>query len=352
MINTLWLDVKYINLLSSSLRNFRQKDGTLYNFSCPICGDSQQSKTKARGFLIQRSGKFFFYCHNCNQSLVFSKLLQLVNPVLYDEYLLEKVSDSKQPVVAQPTIMEKFSLPKQQIKLPKVSQLPSTHKCKQYVVQRQIPSYFHSQLYYCKQFKHWVNSIKPDSFEDVTNDHPRLIIPLIDQTKTVFGIQGRAIGDYTPRYITIILDKTRDHLPSVYGIDRVDFNTKYYVFEGPIDSMFIPNSIACLGSSLHSEVAKLNKPTDNAVLVFDNQPRNEQVVRSMLTAASQRYKLCVWPDNIADKDINQMIIRKVSGPYCKTELIEKAAKWIQRVIDDNTFQGLQAELAIHQWKKI
>jgi len=351
MINMIWLDNKFINLLSSSLRNFKQKDASTYNFSCPICGDSKRIKSKARGFLLQRSGKYVFYCHNCNQSMIFSKLLQTVNPSLYDQYIEERFGKTN-IAVTTPVVADRFIISKNKINLPKVSQLPSNHKCKQYVVSRQIPSYFHSQLYYCKQFKHWSNSIKPDSFEDVSNDSDRLVIPMFDTSNNLFAFQGRALGDYNPRYITITLDKSDDRLPAVYGLDRVDFNQPYYVFEGPIDAMFIKNSIACLGSRLSTDIAKLNKPTDNAILVFDNEPRNPNIVRSMLTAVKSGYKVCVWPCSIDSKDINQMILKKVSGDYCKTELIEKAAKCIQQIIDDNVVHGLQAELTINHWKKI
>jgi len=351
MTNTAWLDTKYINLLSNSLRNFRRKDQALFNFSCPLCGDSQSNKNKARAFLFMKAGKYFFFCHNCNQSLSFRKFLQQVNGALYNDFVTETFSDPAKSVVQQPTKFD-FSIAKNQIKLPKVSQLHSDHLCKKYVVSRQIPTPFHCQMYYAVKFKRWVNTLKPNKFETEDNDSSRLIIPLFDSVGKLFGFQGRSLNGQEPRYITIILDDTDDRQPKIYGLNTVDYNKKYYVFEGAIDSMFLPNSIACLGSSLITELGRLNKPKENAVLILDNEPRNKNIVQIMLKAAREGYKVLVWPATAPGKDLNEMILRKVSGDYCKTELVQKAATCIQALIDTHTFQGLSLELEINAWKRI
>ena len=36
----MFIEQKYINDISSQLRNFKKKSNNLYNFSCPVCGDS------------------------------------------------------------------------------------------------------------------------------------------------------------------------------------------------------------------------------------------------------------------------------------------------------------------------
>lgn len=348
-MNNLWIDSKYINLLSGSLRNFKRKSDNIYNFSCPLCGDSEKNKRKARGFLLVKSGKYFYYCHNCNQSISFYNLLQQLNSVLFDEYIKEKYIADVKPVQIETKKSQKFVVYDKTIDLPKVSQLPYNHLCKKFVVSRQIPTYFHNQLYYCSSFKKWVNSIKLDSFESENIDDARLIIPFFDYKKNLFGFQGRALQESAVRYITIML---KDTLPKVYGLDRVDFNNKYYVFEGPIDSMFINNSIACCGGKLQTELKSLNKPTNNAVLVYDNEPRNSNIIRNMLTAIRDGYKVCIWPNAVQEKDINDMILKKVSGDYCRTELVERASHKIQNIIDENTYSGLEAELNVNKWKKI
>ena len=49
------VDSKYIGLISSRLQKFKRVKADLYNFRCPICGDSQ--KTQEQGERIFLSGK-------------------------------------------------------------------------------------------------------------------------------------------------------------------------------------------------------------------------------------------------------------------------------------------------------
>lgn len=345
----MWLEKKYIMMLSNTLINFKQKDQNVFNFKCPICGDSKSHRSKSRGYLISKQGTFFFYCHNCNASLHFTKFLQTINNQLYDEFITEKFSSSDPvSVTVQPVLKQVKQIPNVFKDLKKVSQLRDTHKCKLYVVSRQIPTPYHSELYYCPKFKEWTNTIIDKKFEDVSVDSARLIIPLKDSNGEVFGYQGRALSSTDKlKYITIMMDETK---PRIFGLHKVDLNKRYYIFEGPIDSMFIENSIATCGGSLTREMEILNKNTSNAVVVYDNEPRNKQIIKGILTAIEKGYKVCIWPEGTKHKDINDMILSKVSGEYCKTELISRASSKIQNIIDDNTFSGLEATLRLTQFK--
>ena len=77
-----------------------------------------------------------------------------------------------------------------------------------------------------------------------------MIIPFYDKTGKLIGFQGRAFGkEETPKYLTIMLDVDA---PKLYGLDTVNFTEKIYVLEGPIDAMFIDNSIAISGADASS----------------------------------------------------------------------------------------------------
>ena len=52
------------------------------------------------------------------------------------------------------------------------------------------------------------------------------------------------------------------------------------------------------------------------------------------------YNVCMFPDYIEQKDINEMIL---SG---------KTADEIQELINTNTFSGIEAKLKFSTWKKI
>lgn len=342
-----WLERKYVTLLSSSLDKFKQKSTDLWNFRCPECGDSKDNKNKARGYLFQKKGNYYFHCHNCSASFTFKNFLKKYNSSLYDEYMMERFGDKTEDNF--PTFqVEPKKISYQITGLKKVSQLPSDHPCKKYIIRRQIPTPYHAKLFFCEKFKAWVNSILPDKFESLSNDGPRLIIPFYNSSQELIGFQGRSLSAVDKvRYITIML---REDQPRIFNLDTLDMNYKYYVFEGPIDAMFINNSIATCGGSLTSELEKLSVKS-NAVVVYDNEPRNKEVVKNILTAIQKGYKVCLWPPSTEQKDINDMILKKVSGEYVKTELVARAAEKIKQVIDENTFVGLDAELKLTEWKK-
>ena len=90
-----WLDHKYIGLVSSRLDKFKRKGPNLYNFRCPICGDSSKNKTKARGFVYAKKGNYFFMCHNCGASMSFYNFLDKVDPDLLKEYSLERYKNGE-----------------------------------------------------------------------------------------------------------------------------------------------------------------------------------------------------------------------------------------------------------------
>src|SRR5579864_765246 len=91
-----YMDEKYLMLCTVKIRNFKKKNNSLFNFSCPICQDSKINKRKARGYIFSDKGKVTFYCHNCNLTYSFSNFLKEVMPELYMAYQLEKFS-KKEP---------------------------------------------------------------------------------------------------------------------------------------------------------------------------------------------------------------------------------------------------------------
>lgn len=342
-----WIERKYITLLASSLDKFKQKSTDLWNFRCPECGDSKSNKNKTRGYLFEKKGNYYFHCHNCSASSSFKNFLKKYNPPLYDEYMMERFGGEQKSV---PVINHEVKSVSYQITgLKKVSQLSPEHPCKKYVVSRQIPTPYHAKLYFCEKFKSWVNDILPNKFTELSHDGPRLIIPCYNQSQELIGFQGRSLNPSDKvRYITIML---REDQPRIFNLNEVNLNFPYYVFEGPIDAMFIKNSIATCGGKLDSELEKISVK-ENAVVVYDNEPRNKEIVQNILTSIRKGYKVCLWPPSMEQKDINEMILKKVSGEYVKTEIVELAAAKIKQIIDDNTFSGLEAELKFMEWKKV
>ena len=56
----MYTEIKYLNLLSIRLEKFKKKGDYLWNFLCPVCGDSQKNKNKARGFVFRVKGDLLY----------------------------------------------------------------------------------------------------------------------------------------------------------------------------------------------------------------------------------------------------------------------------------------------------
>ena len=326
-----YIDVKYINLISTSLEKFKQNHTNLWNFRCPICGDSQKNQNKRRGFIYEKQNKYFYRCHNCDYGTSFNKFLEKVNPALHKEYLTERYKEKQ----SEPTvIIPKFNFtPKFNHVLQGLSTIDSLsdkHPAKFYLRKRKIPEKYFNKLYYCTRFKEWTNKIIPNKFQSLKQDTPRLVIPFFDGDNNIIGYQGRSFDPKDQcKYITIKLQGV-DNL--IYGQERIDNNKTQYCVEGPLDSLFLPNCLAIAGLNFKGLTVK-------NVIVLDNEKRNKQIKEALHKLIMTGYSVCIWPDNIKEKDINDMIM---SG---------KTTSDIVDVIDNNTYSGLQADFQLSRWSK-
>lgn len=343
-----WLDAKYVSLLGGRLRNFKKKGRNSWNFSCPSCGDSKTNQRKARGYVFPAKGTLLFHCHNCNVTMDVPKLVKSLDVGLYDQYIQEKLTADRSDTAAKEQLdheafVKKLTPPKfisstPLGKLRKVSQLAPEHPVKQWVDRRMIPPEVHHKLFLCMKFKELVNEFTPGKFESLEHDEPRLIIPFLDKDRNLFGFQGRDFKKKSAlRYITIMLS---EDLPKMYGWDTVDTTKHVYVLEGPIDSMFLPNAIASAGGKITSDLNAVSSDKSLFTIVYDNEPRNLETVLKMEKAIKAGFPTCIWPDNISEKDVNDMVLSGVRPE----KLVD--------IIDENTYIGLEASLKLAAWRKI
>ena len=319
------VDSKYINLVSSRLQKFKRVKSNLYNFRCPICGDSKKNKSKTRGYLYTIKADVNFRCHNCGSSMTFSNFLKKIDTTMHKQYVFERFKNNK---TGRGTVVEdpdfKFEAPKfsPKVDLPKASEIPTA---KLYLEKRGLDP---SKFYYTDKFKAWVNTLV-EKFDNIEYDEPRIIIPLIYENQLI-GFQGRALGPNSVKYITIML---QENAPKVYGIDKINEKEPIYIVEGPFDSHFVDNAVAMAGSDL--DIRPFN--WSDYIWVFDNEPRNREVVNRISKTIDRGDKVVIWPNNISEKDINDM---KLSGHD------------VQTVIKSNTYTGLEAKLKFNIWKKV
>jgi transcription elongation factor Elf1 len=332
-----FVDLQYATMLSSRLDRFKVRSTNPYkiNFRCPVCGDSQTSKTKARGWLLEKDNSFHFYCHNCGASQSFSYFLKSIDGMAYNDYIAEKfVKDVKK---SDTSILEKTKFEKPVFnvdplkQLKKVSQLSTDHPLKKYVVKRGIPPQHHYRMYFAPKFKTWINSIIPNKFENIGKDEPRLVIPFFDENGKMFGVSARGFDPNGVRYITIMFEERS----KIFGLDTVNFERTYFVVEGALDCMFLSNAVAMAGAD--GNVSGL-KRADNAIFVFDAEPRNKEIHKRIERLINAGYRVCVWPSSVPGKDINEMVLNGISN--------------VEEVIRENTYKGLQATLKLASWRKV
>ena len=330
-----YIDLKFINDVSSRLGQFKKKTDYLFNFRCPHCGDSQKSKTKARAYLYRVKNDMFFKCHNCGMGQNLANFLKFVDPKLYESYLLERYKKSA-PATPKPEFDFKPTKFKDQTPiddLKSIKDLPEDHPARLYCVNRKIPEKYFDKLFLSDKFMTLVNKVKPNTYK-VIKDHPRLIIPFYDTTEKIFAFQGRAFGKEQPKYLTIKLDENKQ---KVYGLDKVNFQQPIYITEGPIDSLFIDNCLAAGGADLF---LKNKIPNEQITYIFDNEPRNKEIVKRMYKVIEQDFNVVIWPEEIQLKDVNDMI----KSGLTKLEL--------QDIISKNTYSKLSALTKLNYWKKI
>ena len=320
------VDSKYIGLVSSRLQKFKRVKADLYNFRCPICGDSQKHKNKARGYFYQVKTNTNYKCHNCGASLSFNNFLKQLDTTLHKQYTLEKFKEGhtgKNFVTEEPTFEFKKPVFKQKLDLPKASEVSIA---KEYLEKRKIDP---TKFYFARKFKEWVNT-KKQTFDTIRKDESRIIIPMYDTERNLIGFQGRSLGPNSVKYITTMLD---DDAPKIYGLDQIRGGAPVFITEGPFDSTFIRNSIAMCGADVD-----INRwGISDVVWIYDNEPRNIEIVKRIQTAISSKQTVVIWPSNVLEKDINDMVL---------------AGHDVQSIVEENIYSGLEATIKFNNWKKV
>ena len=336
--------------MSNQLDRFAWKKDNLANCRCSLCGDSQKKKTKTRFYFYEKDNKYLVKCHNCGYASDLYNFIEKVNPSLLKEYSLEIWKEKNVPkrkyigesemlsLMKKPEFNKKQDLLKP---LTPIRDLPSNHIAVEFLELRRIPKKKWDLLYYTDNYGRYAKLLDPD-YNDITYD-PRLVIPIFNKKGNVVGAQGRVLtmkGEVnarnTLRYITVKADKSIDRL--WYGLWRANPKKKIYVVEGPLDSLFIPNAVAIVGAGAIDNVPARFQRSD-LVYVLDNEPRNKQIIDYNKKLIKAGNKVCIWPTDLVEKDINDMIYTMSSNE-------------IKKMIDNNTVSGMEATLKLNSWRRV
>jgi hypothetical protein len=258
---------------------------------------------------------------------------------LHNQYLLESYSEGA-PVSIKQVEPVRFEQPvfKRQGErlldslLDRLDSLSEDNEAVQFCIHRKISRDKFKLLYYIENIKDIVQL--NDSYkESIKGEEPRLVIPFFDTNGQLTGVTCRGLRGEALRYITV---RIKNDVPLVFNIESIDKSKPVYIVEGPIDSLFLNNAIAVGGTGLNKVDSSMLAGC-NCVYIYDNQPRNKEVCKLIERTIEQGNNVVIWPQNIEEKDINEMVI---------------AGKNAQRLVKENTYNGLTARIKFFEWKRV
>jgi hypothetical protein len=333
----LYTAVKYLKQVSFRLQKFKIKKDNgntfLANCKCPYC-ESDTDNKKARGYFYNKGQILLYHCHNCNISQSFAKFIKDFDFNVYEQFHIEEFKDKKFvqgiSVIDKP---KKCVIPDIFSDLKSMNELGLSHPAFQYVVNRKIPDSILDDWFYTPKFFKWAEQHTTKFKGMPLNDHPRMIIPWYDSDKSLIGYQARTFGKETPKYYTVMLDKSR---PKIYGLERLDTSKRIYCVEGPIDSLFIGNCVAVGDAALYRYESDIQEVT----YIPDSENRNKNILDVYLKLLRLGKDVCIMPDTWKFKDINEAI----QAGLTKEE--------IKSIIDSNTFNSLRLQMKLTEWRKL
>jgi len=266
------------------------------NIICPFCAK--------QAFKFPMEEIMMFLCHYCQRTMSWE---------MASKFGKTKVStEQKTTEVDYSAIINRLT---------PINKLPSEHEAVQFINGRKIPN---DDLYYTEDLNKFLQGTK---YENKFKSKSYIIIPLRSKYG-LFGVQARRLDNEGPKYTTI---KFVD-CATIFGRNKIDNTKPIIVVEGPFDSMFVENSIAVTGSG----ITKIDFSGD-FVYCLDNEPRSKQIVSIMKKLMKEDYKVVIWPDNIKQKDINDMVLAGID---------------VNTVIRENIFSGPKALVKLSEWKKV
>lgn len=341
-------DIDWLHRISHRLDLFRSvsSSGKTFVCRCPYCGDSKKSRKKTRFYFYTKKRSLNFDCKNCGVHGSFWTFMREQCSDVFDQYKKDQMLkrlDTRQnrsngtldlgngkPLTKKEEPI-RSDVVKSLVGCISLSELPDTHPAVKYLIGRCFEREQINRLYYSEDFKVTAQAINPEPLSEHFPSEPRIVIPFYDNDGNIEMIQGRSLdSDSKLRYISI---KTHEDVEKIYGKDYVDPNKTTYCVEGPLDSLFVDNCYATCDSALQRSNAD--------VLIWDNEPMNEEIVTLMSKAIENKRSIVIWPTSPLKKiDINDMIKMGIN----KKELME--------IIKSRTFSGLRAKLEFAKWKRV
>ena len=336
-----FIQYKYITIIGNYLQGFKLASKNLWNFRCPICGDSEKNKNKRRGYIYLKDSEYRYHCHNCGVDKSFKNFLYEVSPEIYAEYRKENAflkikADSTADVISACSTQHKKLDIVHNKHLTPVSELENGHPAAEYLRNRGVPQSKYGYVFWTEDYDALISESFGDLYKNVEKLNSGIVFDirqLDDPNHPVIGYQIRSIDTNIPKSKRFMICKEQSK-SGVFGINRLDFSKTIYVVEGPIDSLFLPNCIAVFTSALW------RANMSDAVYINDCEPRNAQIVDQVKRCIDKGYKTVLLPNQYNSLDVNDIVMKYNLN---ESELV--------KLVEQYTFSGLTAKMKFSQWRR-
>lgn len=343
-----YTEMSYIQRISYTLERYKVVNINPYsiNFRCPICGDSQTHKQKARAYIYEKKGQFKYNCFNCGVNFPFWVFLKDYYPNIYLDYKIDwmknKFGDNYQSI-SIPDFSTKTEFDTSQFFLgTQLSLLQDDNVFISYVKSRCIPFKYWKSLWGCSDINLITRQI--DKYKNAKFvSEPVIVVPLYNEYRKFSYISVRTISPSSfMRYLILGLDEV---YPKIWGLEFIDYNKPIFILEGQFDAMCVENALALLGTSKAQSIEYLSNKINNIkdiIFVFDSDFRyNKEVRKTLERTISDGYSVVLFDKYFRFKDINEAITK---GNW--------SFKDVQEYLSKRIFSGLRAKIELSNILKL
>jgi hypothetical protein len=282
-----------------------KKYDNVYNAGCPICREGKSWGRKKRLFYYPTTNTF--YCFNCGHSWTALNWITEVCKLTREEIFSEIIENRSDFDITDKISCKKLhKKPSPSLPYDSINCFDKTQKD------------FYQNNFYFKKALEYIKKRKLDiavnkcsnlyiSLTDIVHKN-RICIPFQNRKGEVVFYQTRCLDDSIPRYLgKLKYDKT------LFGIDKITENIDYiFIFEGPIDAMFVKNGIAAAGLNLtNTQTTQLSEfPFHKKIWILDNPKYDQTANRKTLEMLNKGYNIFKWPETMDYKDFNEMAVKE------------------------------------------
>jgi hypothetical protein len=315
----------------SEVRFFRDR----LNFACPYCGDSS-NESKKRANIYWKNLMYHCYNDGCKKHTNLVTFLKDFNSPIKNtdelSFFLDYIRENKVVTVSKDYLelntfqsLVEFAIPYDVVK----SKLRLIHPSEDLTIEKYLKA----------RFMHF----RLDNFLYDPRKNQLYLLNLTPDKRKVLGWQIRNFEENRAKYVSFNIEKINylllgkgiekeeeeiikiNTMSLYFGILSTDFTKKVTIFEGVIDSLLQPNSIAITGADKPTEMFD-DIPTIR--YLFDNDIAGKRIMESKL---KKRKNVFMWNKIVRDfkirekvKDLNDLFI------YCwktKNEAIKNLDKY-------------------------